>query len=130
MEPISTAIIAALLAGAGNAAKDVAGAAVKDAYSGIKAIIQRKFDAGSDTCEALARLEAKPESKGWQEELAGALDREGAGADQDLAQAARRLIQALEASPSGQTHIQKIVGNYNAMADRGGIANVTVTRKD
>ena len=40
MEPISL-ILAALVAGATAATKDTAGAAVKDAYEGLKALIKK-----------------------------------------------------------------------------------------
>ncbi len=57
MEPISL-ILAALIAGATGATKDTAGAAVKDAYEGFKALIKKKFEKDA---LAQAMVEAKPE---------------------------------------------------------------------
>ena len=57
MEPISL-ILAALVAGATAAGKDVAAKAVKDSYEGLKTLIKKKFEG-----DALAQgmIEAKPE---------------------------------------------------------------------
>ena len=47
MDPISL-IVAALAAGASAAVKDTAGQAVKDAYSGLKALVKRKLGVEPD----------------------------------------------------------------------------------
>lgn len=62
MEPISL-ILAALVAGATAAGKDVAGKAVKDSYDGLKALIKKKFaEKGKDDPSAIIdKYEKKPE---------------------------------------------------------------------
>lgn len=79
MEPISL-IFAALVAGATAATKDTAGAAVKDAYEGLKSLIKKKFEK-----DALAQaiVEAKPEDMKQSEALLKNKITE-AGIDQDV----------------------------------------------
>jgi hypothetical protein len=72
MDPLSL-LISALVAGATSAAKDTAGAVIKDAYSGLKGLIVRKFGAAKPSLDG---LEQKPSSEVKQasakEDLAGA----------------------------------------------------------
>jgi hypothetical protein len=79
MEPISL-ILAALVAGATAATKDTAGAAVKDAYEGFKALIKKKFEKDA---LAQAMVEAKPEDIKQSEVLLRNKITE-AGIDQDV----------------------------------------------
>ena len=79
MEPISL-ILAALVAGATAATKDTAGAAVKDAYEGLKALIKKKFEKDA---LAQAMVEAKPEDIKQSEVLLRNKITE-AGIDQDV----------------------------------------------
>lgn len=59
MEPISL-IIAALTAGAVAGAQDTAGAAVKDAHGGLKALIRRRFGRNREASAALEFSECQP----------------------------------------------------------------------
>jgi hypothetical protein len=90
MEPISI-IISALAAGAVAGIKPTAEKAIKDAYEGLKALIQRKY-AKVD----LKPLEAKPDSKAKQESVKEDLESEGAAADQELFDRAGELIALLK----------------------------------
>lgn len=90
MDPI-TIIVTALAAGAAAGLKPTAEKVVKDAYAGIKALIQRKYARVN-----LSPLEAKPESEAKrasvQEDLADA----GADGDQELLAQAKVLIDVVE----------------------------------
>ena len=57
-------ILAALIAGATAAAKDTAGAAVKDAYGALKDLIKKKFAANEKAQEVLKDYEEDPETYG------------------------------------------------------------------
>ena len=116
MEPITTTILAALAAGAAAAAKDTAGSAIKDAYQGLKSLIQRRFAGKPSADVALVEHEKKPET--WKEPLKEALTESGADKDQEIVQQAQMLLKLLgDAKPGGpQAH-----GGGSA-ADRGGIA--------
>ena len=90
MDPISL-IVTALTAGAAMASKDVAGAAIADAYAGLKTLIQKHFENKLTGQVALAESEHKPEI--WREPLADALKETQAGQDDGILQAAKRLLE-------------------------------------
>ena len=56
MDPITTAIIAALA----NLSKD----AIKDGYNALKNTLKKKFGSESDLVDAVDKLEKKPDSEG------------------------------------------------------------------
>jgi len=86
MDPIAL-ILAALATGLQATASD----AVKDAYTGLKTLLQRKF-AGKPVAEvALAEHEKKPDI--WKAPLAQGLQETEANQDQEIIAAAQRLIQ-------------------------------------
>ncbi len=80
MDPL-TLIVTAVVAGAILGVKDVANQAVQDAYDGLKTVIIRKFGDKADLEDAIAGVEAKPDSKGRQITLQEEL--QSAGVDQD-----------------------------------------------
>jgi hypothetical protein len=90
MDPI-TLIVIALAAGAAAGLKPTAEQAVKDAYAGVKALIQRKY-AKVD----LSPLERKPESEDKRESLRKNLANIGADKDQELLDRVKLLLEALE----------------------------------
>ncbi|GBC59994.1 hypothetical protein DENIS_0936 [Desulfonema ishimotonii] len=108
MEPV-TLIIGALAAGATAAAKDTASQAVKDAYNGLKSLIQKQFaDKGNAEGEmALTKYEEKPAV--WEEPLKDSLVETGADKSPDIRTAVDTLKQALEAMPEGE----KVLAKYN-----------------
>ena len=75
MDPITTAILAALVMGVTAGAADVGKKAVVDAYDGLKAVIKTKFGAQSDLANSITNLENKRDSEGrkamLEEEVAG-----------------------------------------------------------
>ena len=90
MDPI-TMIVLALAAGAAAGLKPVAEQAVKDAYTGVKALIQRKY-AEVD----LTALERKPDSEAKRESVREDLTDAGAGKDQELLEKVNILLEVLE----------------------------------
>jgi hypothetical protein len=126
MEPISL-IIAALAAGAIAGVKDTAGQAVKDAYTGLKTLIRRRFAGNQEAQASLDQAERQPES--GQALLAQHLQAAGAGGDEELIRAAQALLE--QADPAGAR-----AGKYNVRITGGkGIvvgdaANVTMTFND
>ena len=124
MEPISTAIIAALTAGAISGVTESAKKAISDGYSGLKALINKKFGAKSDVTDAIEKLQAKPESPGRQQTLAEELKATSVTAYPELVGAAQSLLELIKALPQGEQHIQHAVGTGIAQADRGSTATV------
>jgi hypothetical protein len=110
MEP-TTLIIGALGAGAAAAAKDTASQAVKDAYAGLKTLIQRRF-AEKNTPEgemALTKYEEKPAV--WEAPLKDALVETETDQAAEILKAAEALKHALEQTPEGRDAVSKYILN-------------------
>lgn len=90
MDPL-TLLVSALAAGAASALKDTASKAVADAYAALKGAIQKKY-AGVD----LRPVEQKPASEPKRASLAEDLASAGAGADGELTELARRLLDEIQ----------------------------------
>ena len=67
MEPVTTAIMSAIAAGATMGLTDTANKAIADAYDSLKTLIRRKFGGDSNLVGAVAKLEEDPESPGWRD---------------------------------------------------------------
>ena len=90
MDPISL-ILTALAAGAAAALKDTAGQAVKDAYSGLKALLKRKLGEEPIAQEVIERHEEAPGDLGeavWRTEL----EKAGVADDEEVDPARRELM--------------------------------------
>jgi hypothetical protein len=107
MDPVSL-IIAAITAGAAAALKDTAGAAIKDAYSGLRLLIKRRLGGGPAADAEVESVERQPRSDA--SSLKAQLEAAGAAGDAELLRAARALLEQVD--PEGA---------------RGGKYNVTVT---
>lgn len=97
MDPV-TLIVTALAAGAASAVQDGASAAVKDAYSRLRALVRKRLAGRPDGELVLARHETAPQA--WQGPLAAELAGSGAGDDPGLAAAAQALMELLDAAGS------------------------------
>jgi hypothetical protein len=114
MEPVSL-ILTALIGGAAAALKDTASQAVKDAYNGLRALVQQRF-AGRPAAEvALAESEKKPEI--WQGPLKEALSETSVGNDEKIIEAAQKLMALVDPqqAAAGKYNIQ-IAGNVQGLA--------------
>jgi hypothetical protein len=101
MDPISI-IVMALVSGAAAALKPTTEQAIKDAYVGLKGLIQRKFGHVD-----VAVLETDPASKKRQAVVQEDLEKAGAGQDAELLREAKALLDTI------QTHapdVPKAVG--------------------
>lgn len=127
MDPVTTAIVAAITAGIAPGVTEVSKKAIVDAYDGLKALIRRKFGKDSELAEAVDKLEQHPESAGRKETLKEEVETAGAEKDPEILAAAQALLEKIQAQPGGEQHIQTAIGSYIAQADRGGRASVNVT---
>jgi hypothetical protein len=91
MDPITT-IIAALVAGASEAVKPLVGEMLKDAYKGLKTVIQSRYAKVS-----LAQLEEAPDSQARRAVVAEDLVKAGADKDAELLQHAKAILDAVAA---------------------------------
>ena len=124
MDPL-TLILTALTAGTATAGQAVVSDAIKDAYNGLKALIQHKF-AGKPSAE-VALTEHGSDPQTWAAPLKKALAQEHVDQDQTIVQAAQQLLDQIRALPGGEQHIQNVVGSFNAIADRNSTATVNIT---
>jgi hypothetical protein len=109
MDPISL-IVAALAAGASAAVKDTAGQAVKDAYSGLKALVKRKLGSSQMAQEVIERHEQAPEV--WEKPLEDELGRAGLADDEEVIRLAQELL--AKQDPGGAA-----AGKYNVTISGG-----------
>jgi len=124
MDPVTTAIVAGIAAGATEIAKN----AIVDAYGALKTIIKQKLGEKSELANAIESLENKPDSTGRKAMLQEEVTAAKADRDPEILAATQQLIDAIKDQPGGEKHIQTATGSYIAQADRGGTATVTVNQ--
>jgi hypothetical protein len=128
MDPITTAIIAAIAAGATAGVTESAKQAVVDAYEALKALLKKKFGGHSEVVKSVEGLETRPDSSSRKNVLQEEVTTAKADQDPDLIQAAQVLLDLIGAQPGGGQHIQNASGSYIAQADRGSTAQVQVNQ--
>ena len=111
-------ILAALIAGATAAAKDTAGAAVKDAYNGLKALLKKKFEKDA---LAQAMVDAKPEEiKQAEVLLKNKIVEAGVDKDNEITELAQDLLDKLKEQPGGQDIINQTQTSTMSGVNAGG----------
>lgn len=123
MDPIATAIIAAISSGAMEGIAEAGKSALSEAYERLKALLIKKFGHESDIAQAVSHVEAKPESEARKAALLEEIAAAQAAQDPDLLQAAQAVLLVIPAS--SQFH-QQATGSYIAQADRGSNASVNI----
>ena len=113
MDPITTAIVAAVTAGAATGMKKVGVQLVTDAYAKLKEVLGKKFGSKSKVVKAVKELEANPRSAARREVLKEEVAAAKADHDQELLKIARSLLKSIEALPGGTQIIQTALGDQN-----------------
>lgn len=127
MEPIAM-ILTALASGTAAAAKETVSEAVKDAYHGLKALIQRKFADKPDAELVLTKYEQKPEV--WAAPLREALTEAAADRDEAIIKAAQKLMTLATPQHAAVSKYQvDIAGSVQGFV-QGDNAQVTMTFAD
>ena len=126
MDPITTAIVAALSAGVISGLTETSKTAITDAYARLKTLLTKKFGGESEVVHAVNGVEAKPDSAGRQATLQEEVAAVKADQDQEVLHAAQVLLQLLQVSPEGGQHVQTATGRYIAQADHGSSASVNI----
>ncbi|WP_458691370.1 hypothetical protein [Nocardia tengchongensis] len=116
MDPV-TIIAAALAAGALKGVGETATTVVADAYKGLKALVARRFGASPRAELVLAEHESDPDT--WQAPLTVALRDSGAGEDDQILAAARRLLELADpqGSAAGKYMVDARGANVGAIGD-------------
>ena len=91
-------IMAALVAGAASAVEDGTPEAVKESYARLRDGVRGRLQGRPDGELVLARHETAPDT--WRAPLAGELSAAGAGTDASLVDAARALLELVDAAGS------------------------------
>ena len=118
MDPITTAIVAAIAA--------VSSSAIKDSYSVLKALLNKKFGEKSDLVEAVNKLEAKPQSEARKATVQEEVEAVKANDDPEIVQLAQSLLEKLKEHPEGQQVINQTISNVKYAATSGtGTASIS-----
>ncbi len=129
MDPITTAIVAALAAGAVGGLTETSKTAITDAYNKLKDLLTKKFGAKSDVVQAVNQLEARPESAGRKETLQEEMTVVNAEQDDELLAAAQHVLTLVQPQQAGlgkftiqnNAPVQgQNVGDYNRITQRFG----------
>lgn len=128
MDPITSAIIAALAAGVTAGLTDTAKKLISDLYNSIKEKIQQKHGKDSKAIKAINDLENEPDFVPYQTGLQQRINELKLDQDLELISLATKLLSAIQQSQSKanlQT-IQNVYGNGNAVAGTGGTATINI----
>jgi hypothetical protein len=104
MDPITSAIVAAVSAGAAGKAGEMV---FTKAYEALKTAIRKKFGGESKVITAVAELENEPDFKPNQEALAGRMQQVQATEDGDLLKLAEALMVAMQQTDEGRSALAK-----------------------
>jgi hypothetical protein len=104
MDPITAAIVAALPA----LAADLVKSSVKDAYTGLKEIIRRKWGSESQVAKSVDALEANPKSGGQAVILSEQIAAVNATADAEVMVAVATLLDELRNEGIGGAQVAQI----------------------
>jgi hypothetical protein len=118
MDPITTAIIAALAAG-------VTQGTVVEAYNSVKQLIKKK--ANQDIIEVIDDLEKDPNSNMGKKWLKKEIQKNQLDQDADILEAAKKLMDEMKSS-GGKKNIMQAKGNFIVQADHGSTASVNINK--
>ena len=109
MEPVSM-ILTALAVGAAAAAKETASQAIKDGYTGLKALIHQRF---ADRPKAkIVLTEYEQDADTWEKPLQKSLVEVGADQDEELIRQAQQVLKLVNPQQASQ-------GKYNVQIGEG-----------
>ncbi|MCI5164237.1 MAG: hypothetical protein D3917_19940 [Candidatus Electrothrix sp. AX5] len=102
MDIITTALTAALVAGAAQGANTVSKQAIVDSYNVLKNALSKKFGANDQPLQTLKALECNPSSETHQHALDEQITKDKISADHDIQHLAQVLFDKLSESADGR----------------------------
>jgi len=129
VDPITTAILAAIAGGVVAGASKIGEQAIVDAYNKLKDLLKHKFGARSAVIKAVKALEAKPDSTARKESLRKVVVAAKADRDADLLQVAQLLLDKLNVGSGPSQVSQTALGDGNIqIAGSSHTVNVNVPK--
>jgi hypothetical protein len=120
MDPITTAIVAALSSGVLGGLTEASKTAITDAYGKLKMLLTKKFGGESEVIHAVNEVEAKPNSAGRKAMLQEEIAAVKADQDQEILLLAQTLLAQVATQPGGKEYVQKAMGDYNIQVQGSG----------
>ncbi len=109
MDPITTAIVAALAALSKNV--------ISDSYNVLKITLKKKFGSESDLVDAVEKLEKKPDSEGRKAVVQEEIEIAKANEDPEIIQLAQDLLNKIKEQQGGQQIINQTQTNTNTLSN-------------
>lgn len=129
MDPITTAIVAAITAGAVSGLSKASEQIIVDAYGKLKEMLGKKFGAQSKVVKAVKELEANPKSTARKEVLKEEVAIARADQDAALLKIAHELLKVIKNDPDGEQIVQTAIGDQNIqIVGAGNMVNVNHPR--
>ena len=116
MESMTNTITQAIVDGLANLGQD----AIKDGYSALKGVLQKKFGDKSDLVDAVDKLEKKPDSEGRKAILQEEFEIAKVNDDPDVIRLAQDLLDKIKEQPGGQQTINQTQSNTVSGVNIGG----------
>lgn len=123
MDPVSTAMIAAITAGVTSGLTDTSKSALSDSYNGLKRLIAGRF---APAAQAVAELENVSDSPSLQNKLATIMAETGAATDPAIVSAAEKVTTLLKANHHPTSITQNVSGHNVAVATHGSTATINI----
>ncbi len=111
MDPITTAIVGALIAGALTGLTEIGKTATTDAYIKLKTLLNKKFGATSDVMTAITQLERKPDSPYRQKVLQEEIAEVNAERDVEVLSTAKHLYTLVQQQQQISLHRSTVQGS-------------------
>ena len=119
MDPITTAIVAALA----NLSKD----AIKDSYNALKVALKKKFGDESDLVDAVNKLEKSPDRDDRKATVQAEVKIARVNDDPEILKLAKDLIDKIKEQPGGQEIITQNISNVKYAATSA-LGNASISR--
>lgn len=128
MDPITTAVVAAVLAGATKGVTETGKSIIVDSYKALKAKITQKFGPENKISKTIKDLEEEPDIKSLQALLTDRIKGENADKDEEILQLVYKLTEALKTTPEGKSAIKTVTINIsdNAQVGVAGSEKITI----
>ncbi len=107
MDSVTTAIVAALIAGVAKGAAQVGQQTIHDAYNALKSALDKKYGAKSSLTNAINVLEGEPDFKPFQDAVSERVKQYEVEKDEEIKKLVQILMEELEQISTGRKNKAK-----------------------